>query len=290
MKPCVTLITPVYNQAQYLEEYINCILEQTFRPLQVIFVDDGSSDGSGNILTTAAKEGSWDDISVEVITSEHRGQAHAMNMALPRVMGELLTWCDADDLMPPKSIEIKADYLLEHPEDDMVRTNGTVFNLDLGEETGEYASPEDKVRKKLFDELLYDRTYCYAGTYMIRTKLFFACYPNRQIPESTEGQNLQMLLPPASRSYCGYCDEKLHTYRVHSDSHSKRRRTYAEALLRTKNFTKLRLKLLEYCDCDVNRYTKEIMWIEKSSMKSLLKTAARKVREDSGDDIEKNSK
>ena len=44
---------------------------------------------------------------------------------------------------------------------------------------------------------------------MITTDLLFTCYPDKRIPESDEGQNLQLLLPPASRSMCGYIDEKL---------------------------------------------------------------------------------
>ena len=44
---------------------------------------------------------------------------------------------------------------------------------------------------------------------MITTDLLFTCYPDKRIPESDEGQNLQLLLPPANRSMCGYIDEKL---------------------------------------------------------------------------------
>lgn len=70
----------------------------------------------------------------------------------------------------------------------------------------------------------------------------------------------------------------MHTYRVHHDSHSRKKRTYIEAVKRIENFTKLRLELLKYCECDEQKYTKEIMRIKNSSMKGFLKTAARKAR------------
>ena len=278
LKPEVTLVTPVYDQAGYLEEYIACVRNQTWRPLQVIFVDDGSTDGSGELLESVARELASDDLKMKVIRSGHAGQAHAMNLALSEVTGEFLTWCDADDLMTDDSIEKKAAYLLLHPELGMVRTDGQMYDLDAKEPAGEYAKAEDKDSRMIFDDLLFDRTYCYAGTYMIRTELIFECYPDKRIPESEEGQNLQLLLPPASRSVCGYIDEKLHTYRLHHDSHSHRGRTYSEALQRIKNFTKLRLELLRFSECDTEKYTEAIMKIEDSSRKELLRTAAKKAR------------
>ena len=276
-EPTVTLITPVYDQAEYLKEYIACVRDQTWRPLQVIFVDDGSEDGSGELLDEAAEEAS-DGLMIKVIRTEHKGQAHAFNLALAEAEGEFLAWCDADDLMTAGSIEKKVRYLLQHTGEGMVRTNGELFDMDAGEVTGEYAKADDKGSRMIFDDLLYDRTYCYSGAYMIRTDLLFECYPDKRIPESDEGQNLQLLLPPSSRSTCGYIDEKLHTYRQHSGSHSQRERTYTEALERITNFTKLRLELIDRCRCDAEKYTQAVMKIEESSRRSLLKAAAEKAR------------
>lgn len=276
-RPVVTLVTPVYDQAEFLNDYLKCIIDQTWRPLQVILVDDGSTDGSDKLLDIAAANGN-DDLSIEVIHATHAGQAHAINLALSKVKGEFFTWCDADDRMTVDSIEKKALYLMEHAQDGMVRSNGIMYDLDNGEVIGEYASSEDKERRRIFDDLLYDRTYCYAGTYMLRTDLLFMCYPDKQIPESSEGQNLQLLLPPSSRSTCGYIDEKLHTYRVHHDSHSHRHRSYSEALDRITKFTSLRLKLLDHCECDTEKYTNAIEKIDESSKSDLLRNAVKKAR------------
>ena len=76
-------------------------------------------------------------------------------------------------------------------------------------------------------------------------------------------------------------NEKLHTYRLHHDSHSHRGRTYSEVLRRIKSFTKLGLELLHFSDCDTEKYTEAIMKIEVSSMKYLLRAAAKK-REKAG--------
>ena len=117
-----------------------------------------------------------------------------MNEALPLISGEFFTWCDSDDLLTPDSVEKKALWLMEHPEIGMVRSNGIVLDADKGVQLSESANPADRCQKSVFEDLLLDRTYCYAGCYMVRTSLFFSCYPDKKMPESPEGQNLQRKL------------------------------------------------------------------------------------------------
>ena len=199
MNPLVTLITPVYNAMPYLADYLDCLKAQTYRPIQVLLVDDGSSDSSGDCLRqqTAALEAAGLEVCVRFCP--HRGQAWAFNEALPLIRGEFFTWCDADDLLTPDSIEKKVRYLQENPSVGMVRSNGLVLDGDTGAVLSESAKDADRQEKDIFEDLFLENTYCYAGCYMVRTRLFFDCYPQKRIPESPEGQNLQLLLPPASK-------------------------------------------------------------------------------------------
>ena len=102
------------------------------------------------------------------------------------------------------------------------------------------------------------------------------------MPESPEGQNLQLLLPPASRSECGYLDELLHTYCRRSSGHSSRDRSYQENLRRMENFTALRLAILEYCDCDRIRYRALAQSLEEKNRKILLCSAVQRARKELG--------
>ena len=282
MNPLVTLVSPVYNAMPYLEDYLQCLEEQTWRPLEVILVDDGSTDDSAGCLRRheAALEAAG--LSVKLLFCPHGGQAAAMNAALPLISGEFFTWCDADDLMTPDSVEKKARWLMEHPEVGMVRSNGIVLDADKGVQIAESAKASDRWQKSVFEDLFLDRTYCYAGCYMVRTDLFFACYPDKKMPESPEGQNLQLLLPPASRSQCGYLDEPLHTYCRRHSGHSSQNRSYQENLARMENFTALRLAILEYCDCDRVYYTEQAQRLEETNRKILLYSAVQRARKELG--------
>ena len=216
-------------------------------------------------------------IETKLVLSFHQGQAHAVNQMLPLVEGEYLTWCDADDLLNEESIEKKLLYLQEHKDLAMVRSNGLIFDEDK-QRAIEYAKEADKMTKDIFAELLIDQTYCFAGAYMLKTDLLFECYPLKQIPESAEGQNLQLLVPPASRSLCGYLDDKLHTYRRHAGSHSLKGRSYQEVLSRIRNFTALKKEILNFCDCDRNEYEKLIEENEEKSIRELMKETIKKAR------------
>lgn len=278
MRPLVTLVSPVYNTMPYLQDFLSCIERQSWRPLEVILVDDGSTDDSLECLRANSFRLESAGIVLKVVECPHRGQAAAFNAALPLVSGEFFTWCDSDDLMTDDSIEKKVLWLQENPAIGMVRSNGIVLNADTNEIVSESARETDRCTKDIFKELFMDTTYCYAGCYMIRTDLFFSCYPQKRIPESPEGQNLQLLLPPASRSKCGYLNEKLHSYCRRSSGHSSKARSYQENLQRLQNFTALKIAVLQYCDCDKEEYKSLAIRQEESKRKMLLYSAVQRAR------------
>ena len=280
MNPLVSLVSPVYNSMPYLEDFLDCLKCQTWRPLQVILVDDGSIDGSAQCLKDNMQELQESGISLKIIFGGHQGQAAAFNAALPFVEGEYFTWCDSDDLLTADAIEKKTRWLIDHPDIDMVRNNGILLDADNDIILSESARTVDRECKSIFRDLFLDLTYCYAGCYMIRSKLLFSCYPDRRIPQSPEGQNLQLLLPPASRTKCGYIDEKLHTYCRRSSGHSSKSRSYQENLQRLQNFTALKLEILQYCDCDRADFERLALEQEKQKRDNLLHSALQRARKD----------
>lgn len=280
MNPLVTVVTPVYNAMPYLPEYLNCLKQQTWRPMSVILVDDGSTDTSAECLLREEEALKQVGLSVRIIRASHCGQAAAMNLALPFIEGEYFTWCDADDVLTPDSVEKKVRWLMEHPEIGMVRSDGIVLDADLGVVLSHSAKERDRCQKSVFEDLFMDRTYCYAGCYMVRTSLFFACYPEKKMPESPEGQNLQLLLPPASRTQCGFIAETLHTYCRRKSGHSSMQRSYQETLRRMKNFTALRLEILDYCECDRAHYEALAKELEEKNRQMLLYGAVQRARKE----------
>lgn len=93
----LSVIVPVYNVRPYLEACVESILNQTYRELEVILVDDGSTDGSQMICDDFAKK----DCRVKVIHKENGGQSTARNAGLEIAAGEYVTFVDSDDSIEP---------------------------------------------------------------------------------------------------------------------------------------------------------------------------------------------
>ncbi|MBD5559069.1 MAG: glycosyltransferase family 2 protein [Clostridia bacterium] len=278
MNPLVSLITPFYDAMPYFRTYLACVLLQTWRPLEFIAVDDGSSDNSWECLMESMPELEKVGISVQALHIDHGGQAAAVNAALPLVSGEYITWCDADDWMSPDCVSKKAEHLIRFPEQELVRSDGLVYDGDSGRLLAFSARREDRRTQNIFDGLFFGTTYCYAGCYMGRASSLFQAYPDRQIPISPEGQNLQLLLPLASRSECGFIPDVLHRYYRRSRGHSSKKLNFRSAYSRLSNFSALRRAIIPHCLCDAEYYIEEDRKLTADAQRALCNTVAAQVR------------
>ena len=129
LAPIVSVIVPIYNVEKYLEECVDSILGQTFRAMEIILVDDGSSDSSGKI----ADEYEARDNRVCVIHKENGGQSSARNAGIQIAQGEYIYFCDADDYIASNAIEILYDTAKKN-DLDMVLFNADAFldKCDIG--------------------------------------------------------------------------------------------------------------------------------------------------------------
>lgn len=111
-KELVSVIIAVKDGERFLAEAINGVLEQTYRALEIIVVDDGSTDGTAQVARSFA--------GVRYIHQTNRGHAAAMNVGIEVAAGELLAFLDADDVWEPNKLELQVGYLMEHPAVDYV--------------------------------------------------------------------------------------------------------------------------------------------------------------------------
>ncbi|MBQ6733893.1 MAG: glycosyltransferase [Lachnospiraceae bacterium] len=97
----ISVIMPVYNVKDYLERSVRSVAAQTFRNLEIILVDDGSTDGSGELCESLASE----DRRIRVIHRENGGAASSRNTGLDEARGGYIAFADADDFLHPQMLE-----------------------------------------------------------------------------------------------------------------------------------------------------------------------------------------
>lgn len=102
MNPKISIIVPVYNLASYLPNCLDSLLGQTYKNVEVLVVNDGSTDGSWEIIQDYAKR----DGRVVAINQPNGGAAKARNHALDMMTGEFLTFVDGDDMLSADTLEL----------------------------------------------------------------------------------------------------------------------------------------------------------------------------------------
>lgn len=232
--PLVSILTPCYNGEAYIDRFFDTVMGQTYPNIELIFVDDGSTDG------TLAKAEAWRGeleargIAFKLLTHPNGGQASAINVGLPEVTGDYVTWPDSDDMMDPRNIEIKVAYLEAHPEKGLVVCDvAQVAESDLGIVI--YRSVFDDSTSRIFDRLIRERgcSYCSGNAYLVRSEALFSAIGGRHIYESRSGQNWQLLFPLTYHHDCGFIHQDLVTYVVRGDSHSRSYVSLRDQLRRT---------------------------------------------------------
>jgi glycosyltransferase involved in cell wall biosynthesis len=114
--PLLTVFMPVYNAEPYLAQAIDSILGQTFGDFEFLIVDDGSTDGSAEVVSR------YTDPRIRLIRKENQGCYPARNRAIAEARGEYLANMDADDISLPERFEKQISYLKSNPEAVLVGT------------------------------------------------------------------------------------------------------------------------------------------------------------------------
>ena len=218
MDKLVSVIIPCYNGERFIDQSIESVYLQDYTPIELIVVDDGSTDRSAERIQAWKERFAQKGDTLKYLYQTNQGQAAATNYGLKHVTGQYLTLLDADDVFLPGSLSKRMEFLEAHPDYVGVRSNGWRV---CGKDRQLFIiSDEEKQIADLFTALSFGKTNNWAGTYMVRTSTLFEAYPDRNINPSRMGQNFQILLPVAYKRKFGYIDEPLMEYRILPESHS----------------------------------------------------------------------
>ncbi|MBN2835134.1 MAG: glycosyltransferase family 2 protein [Candidatus Delongbacteria bacterium] len=219
----MSIVTPCYNGENYLNRFLDSLVNQTYDNMEFIFVDDGSTDRTKEVLFKYKEKFEKKNIILKYFYQDNAGQAVAVANGLKHITGEYLIWPDSDDILPETSIEEKVKFLEENKKYGLVRTDGHVVNEDNLKTIVRFCSRKNKDRFKenLFEDYIICRnSWLMPGCYMLRVSALMYSNPNLYIYPSRYGQNWQIILPILYHFKCGYIDDSLFIYILRKNSHS----------------------------------------------------------------------
>lgn len=223
VKGRVSILVPCYNGEQYIQRCLDSIINQTWKDIELIIVNDGSIDSTDAIIENDRMRIEKHFSRFVYLKQNNLGPGAAINKALKYFTGEYLTLLDCDDYIMPEALEVKALWLNNHPDTAVVQNNGYfVTENTVDDLSHKFCNVCDILENiPLFDWIIDGLAYNWAGSYMIRTSSWLSRFPTREIYSSRSGQNFQILLPAAYENKCDYIPDCLMKYIRHTNSLSQ---------------------------------------------------------------------
>ncbi len=205
--PLVSVIIPMRNAERFVEETLRSILPQAGVDLELIVIDDGSTDRSAAVVA------GLNDPRVRLIPGPRQGIAAALNAGLSHATGDYFCRCDADDFYEADRFRAQLDFLESHREFGAVCGQYTLVSA-----SGKHVDrkPENAEACEITDELRAGRGRTHLCTFMVRMSLLRQLNGFRQYFIGTEDNDFQLRLGDASRVW--YEPVPRYVYRLHGES------------------------------------------------------------------------
>lgn len=169
----VSIVIPVYNNEAYLEKCLESVINQTYNNIEIVLINDGSSDNSLKIMKNYSKK----DKRIIIIDKENEGVSTARNIGIKKCSGEYITFVDSDDYLESDAIE-KLYHEINTKNVDVVRSNYQVHyqknnNIDVGSlsHIGNKIYDNNSIRREIIPKILSGEIPCFVYLLMIKKKL-----------------------------------------------------------------------------------------------------------------------
>lgn len=225
--PLVTVIVPCYNHEKFIRESILSVLNQEYRRIELIVIDDGSNDQSINIILKLKEE-----LDFTFISQENKGVSNVLNKGLAMAKGEYIAFLASDDYWLPNKVFSQIAFFRNHPEFKMVFSNAYIVDNKskiIGQFQNSFSIPFPVVS---FKDIALGKKTVPALTVMVHKEVFLSI---GGFDENLMIEDWDMWLRIADRYHIGGVNDVLACYRKHNSNIS---------LIRLEDMTKTRFRIL----------------------------------------------
>lgn len=250
----VSIIICCYNATSFIDRCFNSLLSQTYKHLEIILVDDGSTDRSYEIASSYKQHFEVQGMRLVLLKQNNQGAGYAAAHGLLHATGDYIICFDIDDYLYPESISKMRNFLVENSEFSVVRTNGYKTKEFNNFNTAQLFITEESEKKNtnIFRNLMLGITNNWAGSYMVRASVLWTRYPTHKILASRYGQNLQILAVATYKNKTGFIDEPLMQYINNPYSFTNKHQTFEDSIKLYNEFEKIRFDILNYLQINDN--------------------------------------
>lgn len=217
----ISIITANYNYAQYIEEAIDSVLNQTYQDWELIVIDDGSSDNSVEIIKPYCEK----DSRIRLIQNlENKGLKESIMLGLEHATGDWIAFLESDDVFEPDNLEKKIETIKKNPDIKLVFNKVKFLSEEKRKQKKAYEKTQEKLSKmyfpiNMFYDFAVDNMILTFSCVMVESKTLKETDFNTPVDSSLDRW---LWIHLAQKNDFYYIDEELTKWRLHSGSYIKR--------------------------------------------------------------------
>jgi glycosyltransferase involved in cell wall biosynthesis len=218
--PLVSIVIPCYNQSSYIQSAIESVLNQSYRPIEIIVVNDGSTDNSLDIIKNIKTHEK-----IIIVTTENNGLAAARNEGISRARGYYISFLDSDDLYLPDRLKLHINFLESHPGIDISYSETQYFT---DQQKRLFAlGKRPKISGNLFPQLIKGN-FIPSNAFVIKSDSIRKIDGYDQSLSAHEDWDMLLRLSLAGIQF-GHISFVTNLVRIHPENMTKQRRRMAES-------------------------------------------------------------
>lgn len=210
--PLVTVGIPLYNHENFIEQCLKSIISQTYPNIEIILIDDGSSDDSYSIAESLLS--SQDEYQAIYKTRSNRGMCNTLNEIIDLSSGKYISFIGSDDYWHYEKIEKQTDYLENHPDVALVHSNSYVVD-ENNNVTGERDLTNKINSGKIHSQFIHNTASINTTSHLYRLSVFDVI---EKYDPNFLFEDVDMWLRITKHFSIGFIDEHLSYYRRHSNN------------------------------------------------------------------------